>query len=419
MASLPVEVLYGIYLGLLTGIIPALVSGTLGFLFKYVTGVTLPGLGVVVLSVAIAGVNGGLMGLLDPTVSSSPRLLVAVVVIMMLSLWAHSQGDRLGVSMPKRVTLASLRRRNISADVVDIVGGVGKVTLRPVGPVRDMEGYPPLPTELRRTISEGSWALPADLPLAELESRLVDRLKTEYDLADAAVTLDTQGRATIAAAPPASGLSRRVPPGKRAVSVSALLPTGAARGDSVVIRTDETRVAGMLLSAKSDGSKPPAPPKPDPPGDGGGVATDGGTEEVPIPPTTAPTTTGGEGRLTAAVTREQARTLLDVDRAQVAVTSRGTRREFELVSLLRRSGRRFQKVSVRADGPLDGTTIGAATIRDSYDVTVLALRHPPDETSGDRRWSFSPRGDAELSAGDELFVVGRQAALAAFTEVVA
>jgi hypothetical protein len=417
MASLPVEILYGIYLGLLTGIIPALVSGSLGFLFKYVTGVTLPGLGVVVLSVAIAGVNGGLMGLLDPTVSSSPRLLVAVVVIMMLSLWAHSQGDKLGVSMPKRVTLASLRRRNISADVVDIVGGVGKVTLRPSGPVRDMEGYPPLPADLRETIAEGSWSLPADLPLAELESRLVDRLRTEYDLADAAVTLDTQGRATIAAAPPASGLSRRVPPGKRAVSVSALLPTGAARGDSVVVRTGETRVAGMLLSAKSDGSPAPAPPKADP--DDDGVATDGGTDDGPVPAPTAPTTTGGEGRLTAAVTREQARTLLGVDRAQVAVTSRGTRREFELVSLLRRSGRRFRKVSVRAGGPLDGTTIGEATIRDSYDVTVLALRHPPDETSGDRSWSFSPRGDAELSAGDELFVVGRQPALTAFTEAVA
>lgn len=418
MAPLPVEVLYGIYLGLLTGIIPALVSGSLGFLFKYVTGVTLPGLGVVVLSVAIAGINGGLMGLLDPTVSSSPRLLVAVVIIMMLSLWAHSQGDKLGASMPKRVTLASLRRRNISADVVDIVGGVGKVTLRPATPVRDMEGYPPLPADLRETIAEGSWSFPADLPLAELESRLVDRLRTEYDLADAAVTLDTQGRATIAAAPPASGLSRRVPPGKRAVSVAALLPTGAARGDAVVIRAAETPIEGTLLSAKSDGSPAPAAPKPK--SDDDGVATDGGAEDPPAAPATAPTTTGGEGRLTAAVTREQARSLLDVDRAQVAVTSRGTRREFELVSLLRRSGRRFRKVTVRTDGPLDGTTIGDATIRDSYDVTVLALRHPPDESrSGDRRWFFSPRGDAELSAGDELFVVGRQTALTAFSEAVA
>ncbi|MFT4891740.1 MAG: hypothetical protein ACI9YT_002675 [Halobacteriales archaeon] len=73
MAALPIEVLYGIYPGLLTGIIPALVAGGLGFAFRYVTGVTLPGLGVVALAVAIAGVNGGLLGLLEEDVASSPR----------------------------------------------------------------------------------------------------------------------------------------------------------------------------------------------------------------------------------------------------------------------------------------------------------------------------------------------------------
>ena len=48
--SLPIEILFGIYLGILTGIIPALVAGVLGFIFKYFTGVTIPGLGVVVLA---------------------------------------------------------------------------------------------------------------------------------------------------------------------------------------------------------------------------------------------------------------------------------------------------------------------------------------------------------------------------------
>lgn len=60
MASFPVEVLPGLYLGILTGIIPALVAWAFGFAFEYVTGVTVPAFGVVVLAVAIAGVNGGL-----------------------------------------------------------------------------------------------------------------------------------------------------------------------------------------------------------------------------------------------------------------------------------------------------------------------------------------------------------------------
>jgi len=57
--SLPVEIVFGIYLGIITGIVPALVAGVLGFVFKYVTDVTIPGLGVVVLALAIAGINGG------------------------------------------------------------------------------------------------------------------------------------------------------------------------------------------------------------------------------------------------------------------------------------------------------------------------------------------------------------------------
>ncbi|WP_435364772.1 potassium channel family protein [Haloarchaeobius sp. DYHT-AS-18] len=417
MATLPVEILYGLYLGLLAGIIPALVSGSLGFIFKYFTGVTVPGLGVVVLATAIAGINGGLMGLLEETVKSSPRIMTAVVVVMMLSLWAHSQGDKLGANMPRRFSLSRLRKRTLSADVVDFVGGVGKVTIQPMGPIRDMEGYPPLPADLRETLAEGSWALPADLPLSELETRLSERLKTEYDLADVAVSLDSRARATITAAPPASGLSRRVPTGKRAVSVQSLVPTGCARGDEVTLHTDTGRIAGTLLSADSGGKAK----------EGGKdketeAATDGGTDEdAPLVAPTAPTTAGGEGRLTVAVPRPAASDLLGVDRARIAIQSRGTRREFELVSLLRRSGKRFRKLTVAVDSPLDATTIGEASIRDTYEVAVMAVRKPPSQGTTDptRRWVFAPRGSTELQAGDELFVVGPRQALDSFAEVVA
>ena len=54
---LPLEILFGIYLGVLTGMFPALVSWGLGFLFKYVTGVSIPAFGVVVLALALAGIS--------------------------------------------------------------------------------------------------------------------------------------------------------------------------------------------------------------------------------------------------------------------------------------------------------------------------------------------------------------------------
>ncbi|QWC18567.1 TrkA C-terminal domain-containing protein [Halorubrum sp. 2020YC2] len=421
--SLPVEIVFGVYLGVITGIVPALVAGTLGFVFKYVTDVTIPGLGVVVLSLAIAGVNGGLLALNDETIRSSeraPAILTAIVVVLMLSMYAHAQGDRLGASVPKRISLRQLRDRTLSTDVIELVGGRGRVSVEVTGEVNDMEGYPPLPAETRTAIRDGDWTFPADLPLAELEDRFAERLRTELDLADVAVRIDEQARATVSAAPPTGALSKRVPAGKRAVSVSALVPTGIARGDVVRVITPELRTEGAVLAARSSGkpeSGAGAAPKPeaaagDDPNPDDDLRTDGGADPVASPPAaTAPTTTGGEGRVTLAVGRSEAAVLLGADRGRVLVLSRGTRREYELTALLRRAGKRFRKVSVAAGGPLDGHTIGEAGIREAYDVAVLAARH--------ESWTIAPDGSQSLSAGDDLFVVGSRDALDRFAEVAA
>jgi hypothetical protein len=199
--SLPIEILFGIYLGVLAGIIPALIAGVLGFVFKYLTSVSIPALAVVIFSAALAGINGGLLALNDPAIASTERFVVASLVVMMLSLYAHSQGDKLGTTMPRYVSLRTLRNRTLSADVVDIVGGIGEVTVTS-NSVEDMEGYPSLPAELRQELLDGAWRFPADLPLPELETRLANRLETEFDLADVTVTIDERARARIAAAPP-------------------------------------------------------------------------------------------------------------------------------------------------------------------------------------------------------------------------
>ena len=159
MAALPIEILYGLYLGALIGVVPILVAWVLGFGFKYVTGVSIPGLGVVVLAVAIAGANGGLLALNDPALTASGsqvRLTVALVVVLMGSLWAHGVGDRLGASLPRRLTLRQMAERTLSADVIERVGGRGRVRVTVAGEVGDIEGYPPLPADLRAAIRDGS-----------------------------------------------------------------------------------------------------------------------------------------------------------------------------------------------------------------------------------------------------------------------
>jgi len=285
--ALPVEILFGVYLGVITGIVPALVSGVLGFVFKYVTDVTIPALGVIALALAIAGVNGGLLALNDQTIRSSENsiaLVTAILVILMLSLYAHAQGDKLGGSVPKRISLRRLRDRTLSADVVELVGGRGRVEVEVTGEVSDIEGYPPLPANIRAAVANASRTFPADLPLSELESRFTEQLMTEYDLADAAVRIDERARATVAAAPPIGGLSKRVPSGKRAVSVSALVPAGIARGDVVRVITPDRSVDGTVLGARSSGDvvspteKRPEGGSPTPDGDDDARA-DGG--EVP------------------------------------------------------------------------------------------------------------------------------------------
>lgn len=404
VGSVPTQLLLGLYLGLLTGIVPALVGWALGFLFKYFTGVTIPGFGVVVLGLAIAGVNGGLLALNDPTVRTSENsvaLLVAIIVVLMLTLYAHAKGDAMGASMPKRLSLRELTERTLSTDVVELVGGRGQVRIVIAGQVQDMEGYPPLPTDLRTELSEAKPTFPADLPLPELEIRVAQYLRKEFDLADVSVRLDERARATVTAAPPTGALSRRVPDGKRAVSIQALVPTGLARGDEVCVETADRQYEGTVVSARSGGSKP-----------GGATVPDGGSSsEGPVPPAT-PTTTGGDGRVTLAVDRTAAVELLSGTIHRLFVKPRGTRREFELTALLRRAGKRFRSLQIHPDSPVDGSTLAETAVRDTYGVSILAVR------SGGT-WTIAPGGETTLTAGDELIVVGTRSDLDNFeTEAI-
>ena len=49
-----------------------------------------------ILAIGLAGVNGGLLALADPTITQSPnapRIVTAIVVVAMLSMFAHNKGD--------------------------------------------------------------------------------------------------------------------------------------------------------------------------------------------------------------------------------------------------------------------------------------------------------------------------------------
>jgi uncharacterized protein with PhoU and TrkA domain len=115
--------------------------------------------------------------------------------------------------------------------------------------------------------------------------------------------------------------------------------------------------------------------------------------------------------LTVAVARTDVQPLLRADQAKVVVESRGTRREYEVISLLRRADRQFRRLTVRAGNTLAGHTLGSVGFRDAYDVAVLAVR----KTDG---WKIAPSGVTTLEAGDELFAVGDREKLDALADAV-
>lgn len=392
MVLFPAEILLGIYLGLLVGVIPALASWALGFSFKYITGVTLPGFGVTILAIALAGVNGGLLALADQSIladPNAPRIVTAILVVGMLALYSHSKGDQMAAEFPRRLSLSQLRDRTLSADLAEFVSGGEEVRIRVTGGVSDMDGYPPLPEAVRASLGNAELKLPADLRLAELERRVEDRLRTEYDLGDVEVTIDERGRATVVAAPALSGLSKRVDHDRHAVSISGLVPTGLVHGDEVTVVTPDAQVRGVVVSARTGTSGAGTP----------AVESLPATGEETAVPVRKPTTTGGEGQVTVAVERTDVGPLLAAETAKVVVEPRGTRREYEVISMLRRAGNRFRRGTVDSESPLAGTRLGSLDTRNAYGISVLAVRK-------DTGWQVAPGGDTTLEAGDELFAVG-------------
>lgn len=405
MASFPAEILLGIYLGLLVGIVPALFSWGLGFGVRYVTEARLPGTVVTVLVLVIAAGNAAVLWVTDQAILSNlapTRIGTAGLVVGMLGLYAHTKGDEMAADFPRRLSFSQLRDQTLSEDTADLVDDGTEVRVQVVGEVADMEGHPPLSEELRAKLRTAELTLPADLRLSEIERRVEDRLRTEYDLGDISVSVDDRGRATVVAAPPFSGLSKRVDHDRHAVSVTGLIPTGLAHGDEVTVITPNAQVRGTVVSASSEASTTEDEPKIAP------LATDEpANSSERKSPVRAPTTEGGDGRLTVAVTRTDVQPLLRASETKIVVEPRGTRREYEVVSTLRRADNQFRRVVVGSNSPLSGARLGSAQLQDNHGISVLAV----EKQDG---WEVAPGSETTIEPGDELFAVGDRSALDEF-----
>lgn len=396
MASLPVEILLGISLGLLIGVVPVLVIGAASFTLEYVADRALSPAVVVALAVALGGVQASIVDVVGPAdggaqsavAAALPRLVVATVVVALVSLYANSQAAALASRLPRDVSQPTSRERPLSVDALDAVDGMGQVTIRSAGEVRNLNERTPLSPALRTALEDGRWRLPADAPLVELESRLEDRLRTDFDLAAVSVSIDARGRATIAASPPSKSLARRLSDGWRALSVTTLLPSGLAPDDEVAVSTGDGTTTGVVLGT-TDGV-------PSQDGTEGGP-DDGDLDGESTAGSAVTEATGGRGRVTVAVPTVEAGDLLETDAATIAARPRGTSHEFEAFSLLERAGQSVRKVQVG-----DGTPDVVASLDD--EIEVLAVRESEQAESTGGTWTFDP--PESLAAADAAYVIG-------------
>ncbi|SEN33220.1 hypothetical protein SAMN05216388_1002335 [Halorientalis persicus] len=397
--SLPVEVLLGISFGVLLGIVVSFAVGVFSFTISYYWDQELSQVAVVVLILPLVAVDALYIGIIGSGVQQVPRLLIGLLVIVMIALYANSQGQKIAAELPRETTQPTERKRTLSAEAVDAVDGLGQVTIRTAGEIQEIDGYPSLSPDVRTTLAEGAWRLPADLPLPELERRLEDQLRTDHDLGEVSVSIDGRGRATITAAPPTAGVASQVPDGWRAVSVAALLPTGLTAEDEVSVRTAEGSVAGTVLGIDRTA------------GDSDEVVPDGGA-----------TTASGEGRVTVAVPASAAGTLLDAERGRIVVEPRGRRHDFEAFSLLDGTDRTIRRLTLTpavrealADDEIQPLAVrGDVDAADAEVADTDSTDETPDADPAERGarhgWTFGP-AQAALERAEEAFVVGETAVL--------
>jgi len=397
MISLPVEVLVGISFGILIGIVPAFAIGAVGFGLAHYGDRRLPHAAVVGAALPAAAVNGYLIGVVDAGAVQVPRYAVGSLVVVILALYADSQGRALAADAPRSTELTTVRERTLSGAAIDAVDATGQVTISAAGDVRDVDGHPPLAPDVRAALESGSWRLPSDLPLSELERRLEARLRTEHDLADVSVSIDGRGRASVAAAPPSKELARRIPDGWRAVSVQATLPTGLAPGDEVAVETAAGTADGVVVGATANDDRGPDEGAPSVPGDSDTAVHDatGAIRQLGA-------TDGGRGRLTVAVPTADAGAVLAGERGRVVVEPRGARHDFEALSLLEEAGTVVRSVFVD-----EGVR---SALSDADGVHLLGVRGTDSDGDGPSEWAFDPDG-ATPEAGSEAFVAGERSVL--------
>ena len=266
-------------------------------------------------------------------------------------------GDRLATSSAA-FSGAAVVEGEVS-QFVTTVGRLGVVTLPET--IEDIDGYDPVAADVKSSLAGKTFIFPRRLTVAELRTRLSNRLKDDYEVGY--VDLEFAGDGSVeylALGRRIAGIGPTLGPGAAAVAVEADPPNSAGAGDLVQVwSTDGDSPSGVATAEIR------------------GVAGDVVT--LALDEHDATDVAGGSYRLLT----------LPAER----------RPDREFAGLLRSADETMAAVEVEADTALVGTTIG------DLGATVVAVK------PASRGVQPVPQRSRIVEAGDVLYVVARPDAI--------
>lgn len=288
----------------------------------------------------------------------------AVIAATGASVVGHRAGDRTGVALLSRSGMETID------DLTRVVRAGGRViTVELPDEIDDIAGYEPVDPETKEALAGQSLLFPRGLTVAQLRSRLVTRLKTDYGLGHVDIDLDDGSVSHLAVGRRVAGLGPTLPPESVAVAIRADPSYAAGPGDLVQIWSEDgtRRYCNAELRATS-----------------GEVAT-------------------------VAVDAGDAATLDRTERYRLVTLATDARPDREFVSLLRAADETMGVVEIDSGGALADTPVGA------LEVTVIAV--VPAGSDGSIE-TLPPR-DRVLAGGDSIYVIGAPDALRAVESAAA
>ncbi|MFB6108274.1 MAG: potassium transporter TrkA [Haloplanus sp.] len=347
------------------GVGATVVVGGVALVYRWYTRLRLPvglaalvGLSVVALYLNTVGVFTDLLS--GKTGVFAPASVAFNVAALGLGAVGGSVGRLVGDRVATDV-FAVAGARELDVEMSRIARSVGRITAVTLpddaDDIGDIDGYDPVADDVKASLVDKTLLFPRRLTVAELQDRLVTRLRDDYGIGHVDVDLDADGTVRyLAVGSRATGVGPTLAPGAVAVAVEADPANAASPGDLVQVwRTDPApeRVLTAELRAHVDD-----------------VAT-------------------------LAVDEEEASKLDAQATYRLVTLPADPRTDREFASLLRAADETMFVVEVAEGGDLSGTAVG------DLDVTVAAVR--PATGSVD---TLPSRGRA-LAPGDQVYVVGR------------